>query len=475
MPITRRLDVRGRLADDAGFVVPMALIVLLVLTALVGAAIAVATNNSKSTTHDATSKAALAAAEAGLQVASYRLSMLKPVEAQCINESAVATPTSGYCKTVTAEPLGNSASFQYTTTPALASGTKCAGETITAVSGKIQRCITSEGQLAGAEPVVRLQTRVESTAGESLFGIKGILGLEEVLVSGSVKATALVTSNKKIIGEGSAAFEQGFELCPGGTFKPEAGKERNHGGVTVHGVGGMSSAGPEWEKTRSSTECPIKATTSTGHATSTENEDVRITNKEDPKSEGYGAVPIKGEEPVFTGTPKYQLTVGNGGEGQLTLEGSKYYFCSVEVSGKLKINPVSATKKVEIFIDSHETNSNCPASGGGVFKLNGAGRVENTYGAGSLLIQVAGKGKISLEAGGSITASIYAPESEVVLSGAAALTGAIVGNKVKMTAGSFLYSEESASWKGSNGGGGGYGRQSWVQCTPSGTTPETGC
>src|SRR2546430_9352055 len=57
------------------------------------------------------------------------------------------------------ELLGNQASFRYWTTVALKAGEKCAGRTVTAITGYIQRCITSEGSVNGVEPAVRLQDR----------------------------------------------------------------------------------------------------------------------------------------------------------------------------------------------------------------------------------------------------------------------------------------------------------------------------
>ena len=83
----RHLNLKRRLVDEAGFVLPSAIIVLFVITILTGAAISVAVQTSTSTTRDNNVKAEIAAAEAGLQVASYRLSKLEPGNTQCISES----------------------------------------------------------------------------------------------------------------------------------------------------------------------------------------------------------------------------------------------------------------------------------------------------------------------------------------------------------------------------------------------------
>ena len=322
--------------------------------------------------------------------------------------------------------------------------------------------MTSEGKVNGVEPGTRLQTRVESAVGESLFSINGILGLEEVLVNGSVTATAVVASNLKIKGEGSATFSKGFEICPGGTFKPAVGAERNSSGVTVGKVKGGFVGYPPLEITRSS-GCPIEAKLPAEHATSAVNEDIRITNKTDVRTENTGGAV------EFTGPSKYMLTLKSS--GTLTLAGSKYYFCNFKLQNS-SILKIATGAKVEIFIDSHANNANCP-EGSGSFKVEGAAKIENPNGPGALLIEMAGKGPFNVLNGGSLAASVYAPEAEVLLSGSGTLTGAVVGAKVKLEAGSFIFSEESGELKVGNEGGA-YSRKAWEQCTP-GSGASEGC
>lgn len=159
------------------------------------------------------------------------------------------------------------------------------------------------------------------------------------------------------------------------------------------------------------------------------------------------------------------------------MKGSKYYFCNLvaKSSGKLKI---ATGAKVEIFIDDHEDNSNCPVSTSkspsGIFKIEGSAHVENPNGSAALLIEVAGKGPVAIENSGSLKASIYAPEAEVVLSGSGTLTGAIVGKKVHLTAGSFVFSEEDEALTVGGATSGTYSRKSWDQCTDGSGTSQ-GC
>ena len=85
---------------------------LVVITALTGAAVSVAVRSSTSTTRDDNTEAALEAAEAGLQVAQYRINALKPKTAHRHRPRETKTLESK-CKTATPETVGNGASFQY--------------------------------------------------------------------------------------------------------------------------------------------------------------------------------------------------------------------------------------------------------------------------------------------------------------------------------------------------------------------------
>jgi Tfp pilus assembly protein PilX len=459
----RNLNFKRRLADEAGFVLPSAIIVLFILTILTGAAIGVAVQTSTSTTRDNNVKAELAAAEAGLQVATYRMSQLGPKETECITGAANAAPTSGvYCAGSSAEPLGNGATFQYWTSKALTSG-ECAGKAITTESGITQRCIISEGLVNSVKPGVRLQTRVTAPPGESLFSVHGVLGLSEVKVTGSVKVPAVVASNEKIIGEGSANFEKGFELCPPkGSFKPAAGGERKKSGVKI--AGKNPEADPELEKTRKEgpPECLFAAKLPASHATEASNEDSRI-----------------GTTDKLTGgkwsEAKHELTLE--GISELTLAGSKYYFCNFKMpSGGPKLK-IAAGAKVEIFIDSNEDKESKCGAETGHFEVGGGSKVENeTKNPADLLIEIYGKGIFSLANGSEKTleAAIYDPGGEVEIVGGPKFKGGIVGNIVHLENGSNFYEWNEELNSLANGNPNAYSRKAWEQCTPGSGAAE-GC
>ncbi|HWX44350.1 MAG TPA: hypothetical protein VNY52_03400 [Solirubrobacteraceae bacterium] len=459
---------KRRQATDAGFALPSAILVLFILSMLTGTAIIASSHTSSSTTRDDNSKAALEAAEAGLQVASYRLSKLEPGKEECINASE-AKKSESECKSGE-EALGNGANFKYWTTLPLAVKGQCAGQEVVKIeSGATLRCVTSEGTVNKVTPGTRLRMLVEAKTGESLFSIKGILGLTEVKISGSVKIPAVVASNEKIIGEGSAAFERGFELCPPkGTFTPPAGSERNHSGVTVGGVGGML-ANPPLEKTRSASECPLKASVPATHVTAETSEDGRIGVTD----------PLEGT--TTWNKEKYELTLSSN--GKVTLGGSKYYFCNFKATNNSRLRIAATAKRVEIFVDSpKDPTGKCKT--GGTFEGEGEFEVENeTKNPAALLIELYGEGPFAIHNGCKeskksscpvVEASIYAPEALVEINGAQKFKGGIVGNKVHIEngAGVFEWNEEDGSL--TNGSATGYARKAWEQCKPGAGATE-GC
>lgn len=438
-----------RLAGESGFALVTAMIILFIITALTGAAITVAVQTSTSTTRDTSVKAELAAAEAGLQVASFRLTQLKPEKTQCINEGADVTTG---CKD-SPESLGNNATFQYWTTLPLNEGAKCAGVSVVGVAEATQRCVTSEGKVNGVEPGVRLQSLVTSSAGEALFPIKGIVGLEEVLLSGSVKSPELVASNGTIKIKGGAELIGGYELGPKGSFVHEGGAKWN----------------PP-EKKRTEAEGPIVAKLPANHATAATNEDSRIGTLDEFYTEGKATNYFK------SATDELKLSSNS----KLTLGGSKYYLCNFvgEHAGKLII-PAGA--HVEIFIDApppEDPTSTCPA-GTGKFESAEFTLENNAYNPAALLIVMYGKGPVTLGNGGALEAthpfeaSIYAPQAEVKVTGAKKFKGGILAKKVDLGSGAsvFEWSEEVGGL--SNGVPTGYGRKAWAQCTPGSGGSET--
>jgi type II secretory pathway pseudopilin PulG len=429
--------------DEAGFALPTAIIVLFVVIMLTAAAVLVSVQASTSTTRDNNVKAELEAAEAGLQVATYRLSEIAPGESECISEGKkVKGITSGNWESKCSdswEELGNGATFRYFDSLPLTAGKICGGREPVVKSLEPVRCITAEGKVNGVEPAVRLQIAVRGKAGEAMIPVPGVTGLEEFTASGGTISGGVAGSNGKLEISGGASLKQGYVLGPKGVFVQ---------------VGGATHSGPETKRTEA--EGPLKAKVPSSHPTAESNEDSRIGNQDEFFTEGKAVN-------KFTGSPNYELNISSN--GKLVLGGSKYYLCNFNGTNN-GILQVKEGAKVEIFIDSPEDPAAKCAAGTGRFEATGSFKIENpSKDPTALIIEMYGKGPFVLEHGAeAVQATVIAPNAEVILKGGTTLSGGLVGAKVHLENGfSFEWNAKDNAFLET--GATEYKRQeTWEQC-----------
>ncbi len=466
---------KRRLTGQAGFVLPTAVIVLLILTVLIGAAVAVATQTSTSTTRDNNTKAALEAAEAGLQAAAYRLSKLEPKSTACINGTAIVPETSGSqqgeCKSGS-EPLGNGARFEYWTTKGLAVGETCGGETMTGATGSTgatgptfsekpnvtQRCITSLGTVNGVER--RLQERT-ALSRPPLFEINGMFGYESVSVKqNAILKGAIGTNGTITLTENDTVTE--VALGPTGTLTGPTG-----------GVGAVNRVAKAFERP----PVPIGESAVTGTAA----ECIPPEHSEAAGKNCDFRLPTTG--PVKFNTATRALNLANG--SKLVLQGGIYNFCSLEIEGNNAEIETVLGERVEIFIDSAQPPragvSGCttnPAAGK-VTTKNGLEIFNPNPNATYLQLYVydgsGGTFEIKNNSGGVFDGTIVAPESTLKIGNGAHYIGAIIANKLE------LGNKFEFTWEGhitqllkettTNE------RKAWEECPPThtGTNPREGC
>ena len=191
----------------------VAIIVLLVVSLITTVIISTADQTNLSTRHDANYKNAAEAAEAGLQVAAYRLNMLVPSNTQCVADAVGSPGTNGLCQSSVVS-MGNGATFQYSMSPVLSSGSTCIGLTITN-SDVNNRCITAVGVSNGVQ--ARSQVRAAAFTAAPLFPVSGVIGLKSVTLSGSAKVAGVSGTNGPYNSSGSATSSGGLQLGPAAT------------------------------------------------------------------------------------------------------------------------------------------------------------------------------------------------------------------------------------------------------------------
>jgi Tfp pilus assembly protein PilX/cytoskeletal protein CcmA (bactofilin family) len=460
----RHLDFKRRLTGEAGFVLPTAMIVLLILTVLIGAAVTVASQTSTSTTRDNNTKAALEAAEAGLQTASYRLSKLEPKESKlCINGSVVVESE---CKS-SSESLGNGATFQYWTSKGLAVGEKCAGETIATVTNPAPRCITSVGTVNGVQRRLQAST---SLSRPPLFEVEGILGYKSVSISNNGKLEGEIGTNGTIkLSPGVTVTKS--DLGPSGKVEANGGSP---GSITTNTSPfelPTVPIGKSSESAKTTAECkpPLP-----GEAPAAgPNCDFRITygiNKTNPTE----ADPASG---VTFNSSIRSLSMSNG--SSLELYEGIYNFCDFQVTGNNATLKTAIGSKVEIFIDSAKrAKSGCEGdSEAGKFVFKNGLTIENpNKNATYLQIYVydGSGGTIGFKNNSSseFYGTIVAPESKIEISNNGSFTGAIEAKEVELTNNfKFKWDVNDKELRKETTT---YERKGWEECTP-GSGTETGC
>jgi Tfp pilus assembly protein PilX len=189
------------MAQD-GVAMVMAMGVLLVISIVAAAVLAISLSAKQESTANRNSVRALAAAESGLRLGTLYLNQAAPIaDGQCPGINLVATKAaavSGRCGPYTVTlPTGGTASFTITGGSTTSGVTPvplaCSGAQVNAPARPNlvihQRCITSTGQVDGATR--RIQARAASVS--YIFPIPGILGTHNVKLGQGAGSTLPLT------------------------------------------------------------------------------------------------------------------------------------------------------------------------------------------------------------------------------------------------------------------------------------------
>jgi Tfp pilus assembly protein PilX len=446
---------RGRLRQDDGVAMIVAMGALLVMLLLAGLAFDAATRSSASATRDVRAKHALQAAEAGLQTAAYRMNMLGPSATACpTGDGTVVAATNGLCPAQTGG-LGDGATFSYRTSTELEASTPCAGRPVRTQTTLSQRCVTSVGTVDGVTR--RVQARLAAYASTPLFPVTGILGLDRVDLSGNVSApNAAVGSNGPVDINGNVRV----------------------GGVVLSPTGSLSTSGnvsaPQSPKLPDNY---VLTQPDTGNS-ATVNDNGRIANGiRNPPVAPYDQVSSSSASAVTYDATTRALRIS--GNATITLGSGVYNFCSIEVTGNIRIN-VAAHAKAAIYVDSPENpDSGCPPGSGG-FSVAGNFEGGNALDPTALQLYMYGRNDardaVTIRGNSTLYAAIYAPKSLITIEGNATIVGGLAAQSVDMRGNGFQWSEGAGTLRTGNSGT--YYRTAWQECSsrPSvATNPASGC
>jgi len=484
MPQLRlRRQIRLLARSEGGMALPVALFAMAASVALGSAAVVATVDVQSGAKRDTASKRAIAAAESGANVATIRTARhgAQLVSSPCLSESGGVLVSSGveadgWCPEVTGS-VGD-ATYAYRTSPA---GEKCGEFDLCVVStgtaGEVSRRVEmtfNESGLSGTGG----EGSEEEEEGEGSGGTsEGLIGEEEIELSGNADVRVGVGTNGNLVTSGNAS------IC--GDIRVGIGKEWiDSGGSQCNG----------YEQTEGNLKLPPVSSFMPSDI-ATNNSNGRITMCDGPEEpvdcqkDGYSRK-WKGTEPFDPSTRHISLN----SNATLTVGGGDYWVCSLKLNGNSEL-VMAEGSTVRFFFDSPE---NCGQSPGATqISMNGNNKIAATGYQPSLeSFDVPGfylLGSTSWETTAYLSGNqgtneliLYAPRTNIGVSGNATFKGLIAGKRVTMSGNSTLESDagfelppeleppSGSEEEGSEGEPSGqrlYTAQTFVECTGVATTP----
>lgn len=406
--ILRRLSLRLRplARSEGGMALPTAVFAMLASFGLASAAVLSSVDVQRGTTRDSSAKSAIAAADAGAGVALLRLNRFQEslsVAHPCVGPAGEwQTPSGGWCPATAPEGVGR-ASYSYMVSAYKPGG----GLSVIAVgtAGTVSR---------------RVNVNLISYNGKEVFLNERLIGQDNIELEGTPDVHTDIGTNGSIEGNANAT------IC---------GKVR-------HGVG-ESAMDPDGPPT-----CETKGEVTEGEKTlppvvppediATHNDNCRLEAK--PPT-GCSGTDTYSKKPSSTRPwDKTNRIVNIEQNAKLTMGGETYFVCKLYIENGQLIMPAGG--HVRIYIDTPE---HCGLSAGAVqMKIIGNASIVSTGfkpEAGSYevpRIYVLGSPNIptTVDLGGNAgnvnEFTLYAPYSDLSISGSASWIGLFAGKSVRM-------------------------------------------
>ncbi len=407
---------RRRLSSERGIALPVVMGVMSVLLLLIVVAAGDSGQANDSANQDRRSTRALQGADAALETAVYRLNTLdvtnQPASGKCVgvnasNQAVLQGYAAGgsWCPPVDGL-LADGTSYRYWVS----------AETPMVGGGGVTRTVVAQSNDGGVMRRASVQLSALSQ-GTPLFGTGTIISLQQFIIGGDTRVFGNVQSNGNIRLDGSA------QVC--GNATPGPGRTATRTGGASYQCGGSLTPA-----TAPVTLPPVDL------APAANNDNARICASSNPATSDPCSEAVSWK--VNWEPAKRRLDVQ--GDSHITLGGNVYFFCYFRVTNgaRVIIAPRNPGTPVRIYID---TPQNCANSNPrGRFEVINNGKIENPYGAPALQFYVAGDSanpgasaqEIALANSGTINMPmlVYAPNSNVRVSGVVQVTGAVAARQV---------------------------------------------
>ena len=365
--------------------------------ALASVAVMSTVNVQQGTKRDHDSKEAIAAADAGANIAMLRLNRYLPslsAAHPCIGPNGeYQTPTAGWCPSTATEQVGG-ATYSYR----ISAFTEAGAIDVVSVgaSGTVSR---------------RVNVSLKTSTPKNIFAKERLIGQEEIVVVGtSTRIETDFGTNGNITWGGSPVFCGNDRVGPGKSGPtPSCGKQKTEGTQNLPPISVPATIAT------SNDNCRLAQSCTGAKAGQIDTYSKKVTSK-NPWQSTARKIDIASNE-------------------ELTMGGLVYWVCEVEIQGKLYM---PAKTQVQIFVDTPEHCNKKP--GDTQVNIGAKAKVESdSYNPAQGLyevpsIYVLGEGGVKMEGApeSSNEVMIYAPYSEISMGGKASWTGMLAGKKIKI-------------------------------------------
>jgi hypothetical protein len=432
---------------------------LMVLGMLTATIASLASTTVRDAGQDRSSKRALAAAEAGVEIARLQLANAPTLAPNACLVTGAGNPTGAECPTGATASLGNGASYTYFVSQQLnGSSVTCpAGEGAPpAPPGTAERCITAIGTVEGSSR--RVQTLVRNLPGSLIWQQAGIIGEDWVQMKNGAKIWAPIGTNGTLDLKNGNEIYDTVQLGPSGSISGGLGQIKATPKFTTVSA---------WTLPEVDVPGPVPPTAGNPY--------------------NNAALSPAWYKPAQPGQPQRHFTMPSG---SYTMPAGTYNFCQVTLGNSVTL---SVAGPVKIYLDSPaRPGSGCTS--GGRFQVYNSVTVNSGGNPANLLVQVYGtrneaaNAKVTCPNGDTgsdvffcnsinFTGAIYAPDSTVTIDNSVDFRGGVAADSVE-------FKNDAQFWWDSRvqtlevGPPGGVSRVRWTECRRQATTPgdpESGC
>ncbi|HEX5593069.1 MAG TPA: hypothetical protein VFX35_06955 [Solirubrobacterales bacterium] len=391
------LLVRDLRRSESGMAVPTALMALIASFALASMAVLSTVDVQQGTKRDHDSKEAIAAADAGANIALLRLNRYLPLLSTtkpCIGPNGESqTASGGWCPATATEQVGG-ATYSYRISAFTENGT------IDVVS------VGNSGTVAR-----RVDVSLKTSAPKSIFAKERLIGQDEIEIVGtSTRIETDFGTNGNIVVGGSPVLCGNDRVGPGKSGPtPSCGKTKTEGTQNLPPISVPSNIATYNDNCRLEQNC---------------------TGEKAKQADTYSKK-ITSKNPWDSSAKKIDVASNE----QLTMGGTIYWVCEVEIQGTLYM---PALTSVQIYVDTPE---HCGLKSGATQVTIGAQAMveSSSYNPAQgryevPAIYLLGNGGVKMEGApeSSNEVMIYAPYSDITIGGKASWTGMLAGKTIKI-------------------------------------------